>query len=71
MRRTIIRSTNTRRFRIMTDPKDTMLIVLCGGEDGRGMFVAKGRFKLSGRELGEGFMVCGGGDGGYGYDVVG
>jgi len=71
MRRTIIRSTDTCCFRIVTDPKDTMLIVLFCGEDGRGMFVAEGGFKLAGGELGKGFMVGGRGDGGYGYDVVG
>lgn len=44
MSRTIIRCLNTGPFRVMTDPEDGVLIVLRGGEDRGGVFVAEGGF---------------------------
>ena len=46
MSRTIIRRLNTGPFRVMTDAEDGVLIVLRGGEDGGGMFVAESGFEL-------------------------
>jgi hypothetical protein len=63
MSRTIIRCLNTGPFRVMTDPEDGVLIVLRGGEDGGGVFVAEGGFELALLERGEGVVVGCWGDG--------
>jgi hypothetical protein len=70
MRGTIVRCLDTGVFVFVATSKDAVL-VLGDGEDGGGMFAAKGRFETAGCEGGERFLVGCWGDCGYSYDVLG